>query len=75
MLTVSCRNDASQQEDMSDQEGVASASNPEATLTHPSARDTMQSAGVVHIASSESSLADHDKHGNPSNKRNIHRRA
>ena len=26
-------------EDMSDQEGVGSASNPEATLTHPSARD------------------------------------
>ena len=26
--------------DMSDQEGVGSASDPEATLTHPSARDT-----------------------------------
>ena len=35
-------------EDMSDQEG--SVSKPEATLTHPSARDTMQPAGVVHIA-------------------------
>ena len=52
-------------EDMSDQGGVGSASDPEATLTHPSARDTMQSAGVVHIASPESQLADHDKHGNP----------
>ena len=28
-------------EDMSDQEGVGSASKPEATLTHPSARDTL----------------------------------
>ena len=46
-------------EDMSDQEGVGSASHPEATLTHPSAPDTMQSAGVVHIASPESQLADH----------------
>ena len=52
-------------EDMSDQGGVGSASDPEATLTHPSARDTMQSAGVVHIASPESQLAEHDKHGNP----------
>ena len=50
--------------DMSDQEGVGSASPPEATLTHPSARDTMQSAGFVHIASPESQLAEHDKHGN-----------
>ena len=52
-------------EDMSDQGGVGSVSKAEATLTHPSARDTMQSAGVVHIASPESQLADHDKHGNP----------
>ena len=29
-------------EDMSDQEGVGSVSKPEATLTHPSARDTEQ---------------------------------
>jgi hypothetical protein len=50
--------------DMSDQEGAGSASDPEATLTHPSARDTMQSAGVVYIASPESQLAEHDKHGN-----------
>ena len=54
-------------EDMSDQGGVGSVSKAEATLTHPSARDTMQPAGVVHIASPESSLADHDKHGNPTN--------
>ena len=31
-------------EDMSDQEGVGSASDPEATLTHPSARDSRQEA-------------------------------
>ena len=32
-------------EDMSDQEGVGSASNPEATLTHPSARDPSATRG------------------------------
>ena len=50
-------------EDMSDQEGVGSASDPEATLTHPSARDTMQSASDVHIAGTDASLAEQGKHG------------
>ena len=51
MLTVSCRNDASQQEDMSDQEGVVSASNPEATLTHPSARDRRERPSASTLSS------------------------
>ena len=35
-------------EDMSDQEGVGSASDPEATLTHPSARDTRRVKSVLY---------------------------
>ena len=45
-------------EDMSPSEVVGHAN--EASQAHPSARDTMQSAGDVHIASADASLADQD---------------
>ena len=40
-------------EDMSDQEGVGSVSKAEATLTHPSARDTRPMGGTMRRASAQ----------------------
>ena len=67
-------------EDMSDQEGVGSVSNPEATLTHPSARDKEMSESLVckarvvgefaarvdEEAREQSSCATHEQHFVPS---------
>ena len=44
-------------EDMSNQEDMGSASKPEATLTHPSARDTWQGRPALELADSSTVLA------------------